>query len=145
MKRHLLDVGVLFALMWLRHKGHTAASKWFDQWGHESWATNPITELGVLRLLTIPNLTQSAVKPAGAAAVLKHFLQHPGHEFWTPDRKWPNAPGEIASRVQGCGQWRDLALLWHAMEKGASFVTFDQGLKQAAGPDWSTAIVVLKY
>ena len=46
-------------------------------------------------------------------------------------------------RGQGYRQWTDLALLWHSMEKGASFVTFDQGLKQAAG--WTVNALVLKY
>jgi len=54
MIRHLVDVDVFLALVWPRHESHAAAHAWFAKSGRRAWATNALTQLGVLRLLTNP-------------------------------------------------------------------------------------------
>ncbi|HUY14198.1 MAG TPA: hypothetical protein VMX16_11300 [Terriglobia bacterium] len=54
MNRHLPDVNVLLALVWPRHESHAAAHAWFAKSGQQAWATNALTQLGVLRLPTPP-------------------------------------------------------------------------------------------
>ena len=66
MNRYLLDVNVLLALVWPRHQGYDQAHAWFVRTGHQAWATNPLTQLGVLRLLTNPVVMRGAVS-AGAS------------------------------------------------------------------------------
>lgn len=78
--------------------------------------------------------------PLGSRRTPNHFTPNGSAPF--VDEPEPDAVRGEAR--QGCLQSTDLAPPWHAMEKGATFVTYDQGLKQAAGPDWSTALVVLK-
>jgi predicted nucleic acid-binding protein len=56
MTRHLLDVNVFCALVWPRHEGHTTAHDWCARSGHRAWAINPLTQLGVLGLLTNPTV-----------------------------------------------------------------------------------------
>ena len=41
MKRYLLDVNLLFALLWPRHESHEAAHAWFKASGAKAWATSP--------------------------------------------------------------------------------------------------------
>ena len=61
MSRYLLDVNVLLALLWPPFESHEAAHAWFVKSGRHAWATNPLTQLGVVRLLTNPSVMRGAV------------------------------------------------------------------------------------
>jgi hypothetical protein len=144
MTRHLLDVNILLALVWPPHRNHAAAHAWFDKSGQHAWATNPLTQVGVLRLLTNPAVTQSAVTAAAAWDLLSKNLTHPGHEFWPLDHKTPGGFEFIAPRVRGHQQWTDALLLWLAMEHKGVLVTFDSGLKDLATGSLRSHLLVLK-
>jgi toxin-antitoxin system PIN domain toxin len=132
MSHQLLDVNVLLALLWPRHEGHAASHAWFAKLGRRAWATNPLTQLGVLRLLTNPAVTQGGVSAAAAVEVLSEATRHPGHEFWPLDRGMPIGLKAAAGKVRGHQQWTDAILLWHAMDRSGTLVTFDSGLKELA-------------
>ena len=132
MNRHLLDVNVLLALVWPRHESYAAAHAWFDKSGQQAWATNVLTQLGVLRLLTNPSVTQTAVTAFAAWDLIRENTTHSGHEFWPLDRQMTEGLELMASRVRGHQQWTDALLLWQAKEKGGVFVTFDSGVKELA-------------
>jgi predicted nucleic acid-binding protein len=51
---YLLDVNVLIALIDPTHISHAAAHEWFQREGASRWATCPITENGVLRIVGDP-------------------------------------------------------------------------------------------
>jgi hypothetical protein len=104
------------ALLWPRHESHAAAHAWFAKSGRQAWATNPLTQLGVLRLLTNPAVTQGAVSAAAAVAVLSEATRHSGHEFWPQDRGLPGESGDINSGLTA--SW-----LWHAMDRDCELVT----------------------
>jgi uncharacterized protein len=144
MKRQLLDVNVLLALVWPRHEGHAEAHAWFARSGHRSWASNPLTQLGLLRLLTNPAVTQGAVSPASALEVLREATRHGGHVFWPLDREIPASLGSLATRLNGHQQWTDAVLLQQATDRDGVLVTFDSGLKQLAALDLSDRILLLK-
>ncbi|MGB7591277.1 MAG: TA system VapC family ribonuclease toxin [Terriglobia bacterium] len=144
MKRHLLDVNVLLALVWPRHKSHAAAHAWFDKSGQQAWATNVLTQLGVLRLLTNPAVTQGAVTAVTAWDVLREATRHPGHEFWPLDRGTPAGIDLMAARIRGHQQWTDALLLWQAMEQGGVFVTFDSAVKELAAGKLQSHLLLLK-
>jgi toxin-antitoxin system PIN domain toxin len=144
MNCHLLDVNVLFSLVWPRHESHLTAHAWFAESGRHAWATNPLTQLGVLRLLTNPGATQGAVSAASALAVLEDAIGHDGHEFWPLDREFASALKSAAGRVQGHRQWTDVALLWQASERDGVLVTFDSGMKQLAGRELRASVLLLK-
>ena len=144
MNRHLPDVNVLLALLWQRHESHAAAHAWFAKSGQQAWATNPLTQLGVLRLLTNPAVTQGAVSPATALDVLSEATSHAGHEFWPLDIEVPASLKPIAARVRGHQQWTDALLLRHALERLGVLVTFDSGVKELAAGEFSGHILLLK-
>jgi len=56
MTTYLLDVNVLIALIDPAHVQHDAAHAWFASTGQHSWATCPLTENGVLRIVGHENL-----------------------------------------------------------------------------------------
>ncbi len=144
MSRHLLDVNVLLALVWPRHQSYAAAHAWFDKSGHQAWATNVLTQLGVLRLLTNPSVTQTAVTASAAWDLVRENTTHSGHEFWPLDRQLTAGLELMASRVRGHQQWTDALLLWQAMEKGGVFVSFDSGVKELATGKLRNHLLLLK-
>jgi hypothetical protein len=144
MKRHLLDVNVLLALLWPRHESHSAAHAWFAKSGRRAWATNPLTQLGVLRLLTNPTITQGTVNATGALELLAEAARDAGHEFWPLVSDWPIALKAVAQRVSGHQQWTDAALLWHAAERDGALVTFDSGVKELAIGELAGRVLLLK-
>jgi uncharacterized protein len=144
MNRHLPDVNVLLALVWPRHASHAAAHAWFAKAGQHAWATNPLTQLGVLRLLTNPSVTQGAVSAATALDVLSGATRHAGHEFWPLDHAMPAGLRPIAGRLTGHRQWTDAALLHHARERSGVLVTFDSGVKELAAGELRNHLLVLK-
>jgi toxin-antitoxin system PIN domain toxin len=144
MRRHLLDVNVFLALVWPRHEGHHDAHAWFARVGRRAWATNPITQLGVLRLLTNPLIALHTVNPARAFEVVSEAIRHPGHEFWPMDRQVLDTLKPLAPYLRGYRQWTDAALLCHAAERDGALVTFDAGIAELASRDLHNRVVLLK-
>lgn len=81
----LLDVNVLIALIDPAHVGHDAAHRWFEAEGREGFATCPITENGVLRIVGHPNYPNGPGSPAGVVATVRSLRSLPGHVFWADD------------------------------------------------------------
>lgn len=144
MSRYLPDVNVLLALLWPRHEGHRAAHAWFARSGRRAWATNPLTQLGVLRLLTNPAVTCGAVSAVAALGALKAVTGHEGHEFWPLQRDFTSVLGPFAARLQGYRQWSDAVLIWQASARDAVVATFDSGLKQLAGGEFGDRVLLLQ-
>jgi len=144
MNRHLPDVNVLFALVWPRHEFHTVAQSWFADPGRRAWSSNPITQLGVLRLLTNPALTQGAVSAASALALLTEVTSQSGHEFWPLDRDVAAELKPLAARLRGHRQWTDALLLREAMKRNGVLVTFDSGLRELAAGELRAHLLILK-
>jgi hypothetical protein len=144
MSRYLPDVNVLLALLWPRHQSHTAAHAWFAKSGQRAWATNALTQLGVLRLLTNPAVTRGAVSAVTALGVLSEATSHPGHEFWPLDRDIPAGLKPLAVKVRGHQQWTDAVLLWQATERDGVLVTFDAGIEELATGELGRHLLLLK-
>ena len=145
MTRSLPDVNVLLALLWPRHNGHRAAQEWFAASGYRAWATNPLTQLGAVRLLTNPAVTLGVVDARSAIGILREATTHAGHEFWPMDCDIPTALEETIPAIGGHKQWTDAALLWQASVRGGTLVTFDSGVRELAGKKWSRHALILKY
>jgi toxin-antitoxin system PIN domain toxin len=143
MKRQLPDVNVLLALIWPRHLHYRAAQSWFDQSGHQGWATNPLTQLGVLRLLTNYAAMREKVDATTASSALKSNTQHQAHEFWPLDRTIVASLEPVISRVRGHKQWTDALLLCQAAERDGILVTFDAGVKELAPNELKDRVLLL--
>ena len=66
MSAALLDANVLIALVDPRHVHHELAHRWFAGSAPGAWATCPITENGVVRIMAQP--TYPNPQPAAAVA-----------------------------------------------------------------------------
>lgn len=122
----LLDGNVLVALVNPSHIHHAAARAWFAA-GHAPFATCPITQGTLLRLL----MRIGELPAAAALQVLHGVTAHARHRFW-PDTL-PYA--EIDWRgVMGHRQVTDAYLAALARKRRARLVTFDAGLA-ALQPD----------
>ena len=66
----LLDANVLIALIDPAHVQHDAAHAWFAAHGQRSWATCPLTENAVLRIVGHARYPNSPGTPAAVAPMM---------------------------------------------------------------------------
>lgn len=82
MTTYLLDVNVLIALVDAAHVEHDRAHDWFSKVGAKGFATCPITENGLLRIIGHPKYPNSPGPPSAVAPALAAIRGLPNHEFW---------------------------------------------------------------
>ena len=127
MRRALLDVNVLIALLDADHVSHREALLWFASHAAQGWASCAITQNGCLRIMSMPGYPNSRpvsqiaerLRDAAAAAV---------HEFWPHDISLLDAQLVDLRRVHGARQLTDVYLLALAVHHGGYVVTFDQSV-----------------
>lgn len=128
MTRFLLDVNVLIALIDPGHVLHDKAHEWFAAYGQNAWATCPLTQNGVLRIIGHARYPNSPGTPAAVAELMATFLAHPGHEFWPDDISILDDPRIHASRLLDSAQVTDTYLLALAAAHRGKLATFDRQL-----------------
>ncbi len=128
----LLDVNVLIALVDPAHVHHSPVNLWFEQEGRTSWATCPITENGLLRIIGHPGYGNSPGSPAAVAPLLIQLRSLDGHVFWSDDISLVAAEGVDPYRLLGHGQITDTYLLGLARSKGGRLATLDRRLLTSA-------------
>jgi toxin-antitoxin system PIN domain toxin len=140
---YLLDVNVLIALLDAGHVQHEAAHAWFGRVGHSAWATCPLTENGVLRIIGNPRYPNTMETPAAVAPLVAQLREHPGHEFWSDDVSLLNPDHVDAGRLLATDQGTDTYLLALARMHGSSLATFDRRLVVDAVPDGTRHLEVI--
>jgi toxin-antitoxin system PIN domain toxin len=128
----LLDVNVLIALIDPTHIGHDAAHQWFQGTNGAAWATCPITENGVLRIVGHPKYPNSAGSPAVVAPIVARLRALPGHVFWSDSLSLVASELVDPALLLTPGQVTDTYLLALAMSNGGRLVTFDRRLSTKA-------------
>lgn len=126
----LLDVSVLIALLDPSHVFHDKARNWFIA-RTDFWATCPITENGLLRILGDPRYRNSPGSPEDVARLLARLRQVHGHVFWADDISLTNVDALTLSRVSPA-HVTDVYLLALATAHGGELVTLDARLNAAA-------------
>ncbi|MEB3234840.1 MAG: TA system VapC family ribonuclease toxin [Cyanobacteriota bacterium] len=123
--RALLDINVIIALLDGQHVLHRAAQAWLECNIDAGWASCPITQNGVIRILSQPTYPNS--RPAAeVAARLAEACSHPAHQFWSGGLSLV-ADGHVSwRRLLGPRQITDAYLLAVAVAEGGRLVTFDQ-------------------
>ena len=84
----LLDVNVLIALIDPQHVHHEPSHRWFQAHGGDGWATCPLTQNALLRILGNPRYPNSPGGPAVVMSFLQELLAHPAHVFWPDALSW---------------------------------------------------------
>jgi uncharacterized protein len=142
--RFLLDINVLIALIDPTHIQHDRAHAWFAAAGQQAWATCPLTENGVLRIVGHPRYPNSAGSPAAAAGLLSEFRKLPGHLFWPDDMSLLEKEKVDANRLLDSAQVTDSYLLMLARARAGQLATFDRRIVTSAviGGDKALHVIV---
>jgi len=139
----LLDVNVLIALADPSHVSHDKAHDWFAQVGRAGWATCPITENGLVRILSNPKYPNSPGGPAEAAMVLSAFVSLPGHAFWPDSISLRDAALFAHDRIGHAANVTDAYLLALAVANGGALATLDRRLSPVAVHGGRTALRII--
>lgn len=138
---HLLDLSVLVALCDSAHEFHDEASAWFRVVQPDGWATCPLTENGLVRILGHPAYPGGPGSPARARPLLQALVKVPGHVFWADEISICD-PTEFPSLAQTtAASLTDLYLLALAVHHGARFATLDRRIDPAVLPGGTKALV----
>lgn len=140
---HLLDVSVLIALCDPLHECHESAVSWFQDTMAVGWATCPLTENGLVRILGHTAYPGGPGSPAKARLLLQALLRTAGHEFWTDELSIADASvfptlGRTTSAIL-----TDLYLLSLALHHGGRFATFDRRIDPSIIPGGRDGLVVI--
>jgi toxin-antitoxin system PIN domain toxin len=133
----LLDVNVLYILHQPRHTDFQLVDDWFTFHRQSRFATSPITQAGLVRLL-MRNLSQMETYIREEATLsLRQFTRLPNHVYWPDSPSYLEAVDAIMARVQGHRQITDAYLLGLAIHNGGKLATLDRGIVHLAGPDFA--------
>jgi toxin-antitoxin system PIN domain toxin len=128
----LLDVNVLIALLDARHLQHDIVHEWFQREGQARWATCPITENGLVRILSHPKYPNTMNAPAAVLDVLSAMRAAPGHEFWPDEISLTDGSQIHRANLLNSGQVTDTYLLALAVRKHGQLATLDKRLASLA-------------
>lgn len=128
----LLDVNVLVALFDPAHLHHEAAHAWFGQNRSQQWATCPLTENGLVRVLSNPSYRGARTTIGDAAARLHQFCSEPKHVFWPDSISVRDREHFRWKYVQGHRQIPDVYLLALSVANEGRLVTFDSAISLRA-------------
>jgi len=123
---------VLLALIDPVHLNHEPASQWFADASGRGWATCPLTENGVLRIVGHPKYPNSAGSPAAVAPIVARLRALPGHVFWQDDFSLIDADIVDVVRIVTPAQVTDTYLLALAVANKGQLATFDRRLSPMA-------------
>lgn len=140
---HLLDVNVLIALVDPAHLQHDQAHDWFARTGSKAFATCPITENGLLRIISHPRYPNSPGTPDVAANLLSALRELPDHHFW-PDNISLVDPQYVDTRhLSSHSQTTDTYLLALAKAHGGRLASMDSRLVTRAVADGDEVLALI--
>ncbi len=126
MSGYLLDANVLIALSWDEHSAHERAGRWFEKHAAAAWATCPITQAALVRMLSNPAFSARSLTPSDAARVLKRNIELPGHHFWSDSISLGSALERMRAALTGHRQITDAYLVALAMHNRGKLATLDR-------------------
>jgi toxin-antitoxin system PIN domain toxin len=123
---YLLDVNVLIALIDPQHVHHHPAHDWFSAEGHRSWATCPLVENGLLRIVGHPRYVNFGGLPHLVAEMLAQLKDnHSAHQFWADEVSILDASIFDRAGMLNSMHLTDIYLHGLAKFKGGKLATFD--------------------
>lgn len=140
---YLLDVNVLIALVDPTHVQHDAAHDWFARVGHKAFATCPLTENGLIRIVGHPKYPNSPGPPSAVLPSLAAIRGLEGHRFW-PDKLSIADPAFFAtSLLSSHSRVTDSYLLALAHAHRGRLATMDQKLATEVVHDGDGALELI--
>ena len=129
--RALYDVNVLIALFDPQHTQHHKAKQWHAQTQTHGWASCPLTQNGLLRIVCQPRYTHPATV-AELLALLADATSDPSHEFW-PDDISLAARGTLRAQAPlTSSAITDIYLLALAVKHAGCLITLDTRISRSA-------------
>ncbi len=122
----LLDVNLLIALFDPDHIHHEPAHLWFAAHRSAGWATCPLTENGIVRILSNPAYSPTTERTARIVERLRAFRSSGHHVFWSDDVSLCD-PSAFRLSV-GHRQLTDVYLLGLARAHDARLATLDRSI-----------------
>ena len=123
--RALLDVNILIALHDHDHAHHRLAYDWLDSHIKQGWASCPLTQNGMLRIMS-----QASYKNVQELSVLFEKLRNetsqPNHVFWPADISLLDQAFIDADKLLSPRQLTDAYLLALAVKHGGRLITLDK-------------------
>ena len=127
--RALLDVNVIIALLDPDHAFHERAHAWWASNKKRGWASCPLTENGVIRIMSHPGYSPLArFTPADLIGRLSLFANQSDHEFWPDEISLRDEKIFAADHIHSSRQLTDIYLLALALAHTGRLVTFDHGI-----------------
>jgi predicted nucleic acid-binding protein len=96
------------------------------------WATCPLTENGIIRVVGHPRYPNSARSPAAVAPFVARLRTPPGHVFWKDELSLIGSELVDVDQIVTPGQVTDTYLLPLASTNKGQFATFDRRLSTKA-------------
>lgn len=134
MTTYLLDVNVLIALIDPAHVQHELAHEWFSRVGKRGFATCPITENGIVRIVGHPKYPNSPGPPSSVVQALVTLRALPGHHFWPDTISIADDSQLDATRLSSHSRVTDSYLLALARAHGGRLASMDHRLAVDAVP-----------
>jgi toxin-antitoxin system PIN domain toxin len=127
--RALLDINILIALLDPDHAFHDRAHTWWGANLNQGWASCPLTENGVVRVMANPNYSkQVRFTPNELIVSLRTFATQSDHEFWADAISLRDPAIFRGDHIHGSRQITDLYLLGLAAKHGGRLATFDESI-----------------
>lgn len=127
----LLDVNVLIALFDAAHVHHDLAHDWFGDNRGRGWATTPVTEMAVIRIISNPKYGSNSERAEQVAARLQAFCAADDHRFW-PASLSPRDVTRFHLAFASHRHLTDVYLLALAQASGGALATFDRAIPRKA-------------
>lgn len=123
----LLDINVLVALFDPNHVHHEAAHGWFSRNRRNGWASCPLTENGLVRILSNSAYSGGHEAASTVRERLERFCASGQHTFWADQVSLRDDRRFDLSGVTH-RQLTDVYLLGLATDKGGRLATLDRSI-----------------
>jgi uncharacterized protein len=126
----LLDVNALIALVDADHVGHDRMHQWFRRRAHTGWATCPLTENGMVRVLSQSSYPSGRRSPAEVIEILGSLKRTfpASHVFWADEVSLTDESLFLPEFITGSKTVTDAYLLGLAARHQARLVSLDRSL-----------------
>lgn len=123
-------MNALIALVDSDHVGHKAMQRWFLAHHSLGWATCPLTENGMVRVLSQPTYPSGQRTPAEVVGILEALKAafEKSYQFWPDNLSIVDESVFQSMLIAGPRQVTDVYLLGLAARRAGTLVSFDRML-----------------